>query len=147
MIPSQNGYGLIAREEGCVLHPYQCSAGKATIGYGSRFYEDGTPVTMHDATITKERAYKLMMLTANRFATRLSSFIRVPVTQNQFDAILSLVYNAGAIIYKSTLIRKLNSGNYAGAANEFSKWTHVNGKVDPGLVSRRARERALFMTE
>jgi lysozyme len=57
------------------------------------------------------------------------------------------VYNVGAIIYKSTLIRKLNSGNYAGAANEFSKWTHVNGKVDPGLVSRRARERALFMTE
>lgn len=147
MQPSKNGYDWIAREEGCVLHPYHCSAGKATIGYGSRYYEDGRAVTLGDPAITKERAYKLMTLTANRMAARLSSAIRVPVSQNQFDAILSLVYNAGAVIYTSTLIKKLNAGLYSVAANEFPKWCHVKGKVDPGLVSRRARERALFLTK
>lgn len=147
MMPSQRGYEFIANEEGCVLHPYPCAAGKPTIGFGSRFYEDGRAVKLTDPPIKRDRAYKLMILTATRMSTRLSSAIHVPISQNQFDAILSLVYNAGAIIYTSTLIKKLNAGNYAGAAAEFPRWCHVNGKIDPGLVSRRARERALFLTK
>ncbi len=74
--------------------------------------------------------------------------VKVPLTQGQFDALVSFAFNLGAAaLAGSTLLRKLNAGDCAGAAAEFGKWVHADGTVLPGLVTRRARERALFEGE
>jgi lysozyme len=79
---------------------------------------------------------------------RLAKCIRAPVNQNEADAISSLALNNGTDrICKSTLVRKLNSLDYDGAAAEFPKWVYANGKPMKGLVRRRACEQKLFLTD
>jgi lysozyme len=69
----------------------------------------------------------------------------VSLNQGQYDALVDFTYNLGpAALQGSTLLRKLNAGDYAGAAAEFPKWCHAGRAVLPGLVTRRARERAMF---
>lgn len=71
--------------------------------------------------------------------------VDVPLSQNQFDALVAFVFNVGEPQFKgSTLLRVLNTGDYAGAAGHFAEWDHQNGKVLPGLDVRRAQERVLF---
>lgn len=71
--------------------------------------------------------------------------VRVPITREQFDALTSFTYNAGGVaMCRSTLVRKLNAGDCTGASAEFSRWTSGGGKELPGLVRRRAAERAMF---
>lgn len=83
--------------------------------------------------------------------------VTAPLSQNQFDALCDFVFNVGPgkkgvkdgfVVLKSgepsTMLRRLNASDYAGAAAEFPKWTKASGKVMPGLVTRRAAERALF---
>lgn len=71
--------------------------------------------------------------------------VRVPLTQQQFDALVSFVFNLGAGSFsRSALLQKLNNQDYTGAGNEFLRWTHAGGKVVPGLVRRREAEKALF---
>ena len=73
-------------------------------------------------------------------------YVRVPMTQNEFDALVSFTYNLGVgSLRSSTLLKKLNKGKYIKADKEFGKWTHVNGKRNRGLVARRAREANLFL--
>ena len=73
--------------------------------------------------------------------------VTVPLTQNQFDSLVDFVYNLGEGSFaKSTLLRKLNNKDYIGASEEFQKWVFDNGKVQPGLVSRRYREKQLFLS-
>ena len=72
----------------------------------------------------------------------------MPLSQSQFDALVSLVFNIGGGAFrKSTLLQKLNAGDYAGASNEFMRWIKAKGRVLGGLVTRRAAERALFLSE
>lgn len=72
-------------------------------------------------------------------------WVTVPLTQGQFDALVSFTFNLGeGQLKKSTLLRKLNLKDYAGAANEFRRWVYDNGKIQPGLVKRRYGERARF---
>lgn len=72
--------------------------------------------------------------------------VDVALTQNQFDALVSFAFNLGTgALASSTLLRLVNAGRFADAADEFPKWDHVNGKVVAGLVRRRAAERALFV--
>ncbi len=75
--------------------------------------------------------------------------IAVPLSQKQFDALVSFVFNVGQVaLANSTLRRKLNAGDYRGAADEFPRWVHdAAGAVEPGLVTRRALERALFLDD
>jgi len=147
MRASERCYANVAGYEGFVPHPYPDNHGNVTIGYGSCYYPDGRRVTMKDNVVSRETAWKMMTLTVDRMAARVSKFIQVPVTQNQFDALLSLCYNAGEErICHSTLMRKLNARNYRGAADQFLLWDHSGGAVDPVLHRRRVSERALFLS-
>jgi lysozyme len=78
----------------------------------------------------------------------LERLVSVPITENQALALSDFVFNVGITAFaNSTLLRKLNKGDYAGAAKEFDRWVYANGKRLPGLVKRRAAERKLFEGE
>jgi lysozyme len=143
---SNKGVGLVKHFEGLFLMSYLCPAQVWTIGYGH------TGITHNDGTvkrgmkITQEKAEGLLAMDLNtKYAPDVTRMVKVPLTQNQFDALVSFHFNTGAL-GKSTLLRKLNAGDYQGAAAEFGKWTRGGGRVLPGLVRRRKAERHLFET-
>lgn len=81
-----------------------------------------------------------------RFERAVSSSVKVPLTQNQFDALVSLTYNIGPGAFKhSTLLKLLNQGDYAGASQQFDVWIKAGGQTVQGLVNRRAVEKAYFL--
>jgi len=148
------GANFIKLEEGFRARPYLCSAGVATIGYGSTRYADGRKVTLADRPINKDAAEQLFYTMLMRFETDVTSLLCVPVTQNMFDALVSFAYNVGSDIDAddkaeglgdSTLLKKLNRKDYPGAADEFLKWNKSKGKVVDGLTARRKRERDIFL--
>lgn len=154
MKTGERGLALIKEFEGCKLSAYQCPAGKWTIGYGSTFYGDGTPVGKGRTLPTKLAALELLKVTLVQFEKDVNSLVKVPITQNQFDALISFAYNLGSDIDKddiaeglgdSTLLKKLNNRDYFGAAAEFHKWNKESGKVSNGLVRRRKAESELFL--
>lgn len=139
MHTSQKGLDLIKSFEGLRLSAYRCPADIPTIGYGTT-----AGVKMGD-TITKERAEDLLRADVKRFENQVLRLVKVPLTQGQLDALVSFTYNLGAAnLGNSTLLRLLNAGDYKGAAAQFDRWTKAGGKELPGLVKRRAAERALF---
>ena len=141
---SSKGLELIKEFEGFSSVAYLCSAKKATIGYGNTFWEDGTPVKIGDQ-ISKERAETLLKHVVDNFSVAVEVDIKIEVTQNQFDALVSLAYNIGLGAFKnSTLLRQLNRGNFVGASQEFLRWDKSNGKQLLGLIRRREREKLLF---
>ena len=141
---SSKGLVLIKEFEGFSSVAYLCSAKKATIGYGNTFWEDGTPVKIGDQ-ISKERAETLLKHVVDNFSVAVEVDIKIEVTQNQFDALVSLAYNIGLGAFKnSTLLRQLNRGNFVGASQEFLRWNKSNGKPLLGLTRRREREKLLF---
>lgn len=151
---STEGKKLILAHEGFRSKPYLCPAGIPTIGYGNTYYEDGKKVTLNDSSITKERAEQLFDIIVSGFEDGVNRLVKVPLNQNQFDALVSFAYNVGLDENKngkaeglgdSTLLRLLNQGDYAGAANEFPKWCKDNGKVISGLIRRRKEEQQLFL--
>ena len=146
MTVSKNGLELIKEFEGFNSNAYLCVAKKATIGWGSTYYEDGTKVTLDDNPITEERANELLEYIANKdFGNNINKVVKVPLNQNQFDALVSFAYNVGnGNFNSSTLLRKLNSSDYEGAANEFKKWNRSGGKILAGLARRRKAEKELF---
>ena len=145
---SNNGINLIKHFEGLSLKPYLDVVNIPTIGWGNTFYEDGTKVTLKDKPITEERALKLLEIVANRdFADKIFPSIKVKVSQSQFDAMVSLAYNIGVGAFlKSTLLKKVNAGDFAGASEEFLRWNKANGKEVLGLTKRREREKQLFLS-
>ena len=141
---SNKGLELIKEFEGFSSTAYLCSAKKATIGYGNTFWEDGTPVKIGDQ-ISKERAETLLKHVVDGFSVAVEVDIKIEVSQNQFDAMVSLAYNIGLGAFKnSTLLRQLNRGNFVGASQEFLRWDKSNGKPLLGLTRRREREKLLF---
>ena len=144
---SNNGLSLIKQFEGFSSSPYLCPAGVPTIGYGSTYYEDGTKVTLKDKPITEERATQLLEFIANKtFSENINKVVKVPLNQNQFDALVSFAYNIGNKNFNwSTLLKKLNLSDYEGASLEFGRWNQANGKILNGLVSRRQKEKELFL--
>ena len=141
---SSKGLELIKEFEGFSSVAYLCSAKKATIGYGNTFWEDGTPVKIGEQ-ISKERAETLLKHVVDNFSVAVEVDIKIEVTQNQFDALVSLAYNIGLGAFKnSTLLRQLNRGNFVGASQEFLRWDKSNGKPLLGLTRRREREKLLF---
>lgn len=136
---SQQGLDLIKSFEGLCLSAYKCPAGVWTIGYGT------TADVKEGQSITKERAEELLREDVKRFEQQVQRLVKVPLTQGQLDALVSFTYNLGAAnLANSTLLRLLNAGDYEGAAVQFDRWNKANGMVLPGLVKRRAAERALF---
>ena len=145
---STNGFNLLAELEGVILHPYKDSVGIPTIGIGSTYYEDGTKVTMKDKAITKERAIQLAKNVVKSFEARVNKSIVVPMTQNQFDAMVLLCYNIGESGFaRSSVVRNFNAGNLQEAADSFLLWNKAGGKVSKGLTNRRQKERNLFLTK
>lgn len=146
---TKNGLKIIKNFEGLKLKPYPCSSNIPTIGYGSTYYENGKKVTLQDAPITKVRAEQLLTyITDKDFASIVNKYVRVPLTQNQFDALVSLAYNIGGSRFrKSTLVKKLNKYDYVGAANSFWMWRKSGRKILKGLVRRRKMEKELFLKD
>lgn len=141
-LPKQNKDGLYP--------PYICPAGYPTLGYGSRYQTNGAEVTMKDAPVSLTEAENILNYTLKTYESAVNSLVTVPLTQNQFDALVSFVYNLGAANLKSsTLLRKLNARDYKGAADQFLVWNkaRVNGVLQPlnGLTKRRTSERDLFL--
>ena len=142
---STNGTKLIASFEGLELTAYLCPAKVWTIGLGTTVYSNGQPVKKGD-TCTKEQALQYKAHDLRRFENCVNSAVKVSINQNQFDALVSLAYNIGEKAFSnSTLVKKLNTGDYQGAADQFSAWNKSKGKVLNGLVNRRAAERTLFL--
>jgi len=132
------GLALIKEFEGCVLHSYYDAADVPTIGYG----HTGADVTP-GRTITQAQADALLSADLDKFEDQVSGLVEVPLSDNQFAALVSFQYNTGALA-GSTMLRMLNAGEYAEAAGQFELWVHAGSTVLPGLVRRRAAERALF---
>ena len=144
---SNNGIELIKQFEGLSLKPYLDKVNIPTIGFGSTYYEDGTKVKLKDKPITEERATQLLEFIANKtFSENINKVVKVPLNQNQFDALVSFAYNIGNKNFNwSTLLKKLNQSDYEGASLEFGRWNQANGKILNGLVLRRQKEKELFL--
>lgn len=146
MQTSEKGIALIKEFEGCKLTAYQDSVGVWTIGYGWTQPVDGKSIRA-GMTIKQETAERLLKTGLVSYESDVSRLVKVGLTQGQFDALVSFTYNLGArSLSTSTLLRKLNAGDYVGAADEFMRWNKAGGKVLNGLTRRREAERALFLS-
>lgn len=142
---SNVGINLISSFEDTKLKAYDDGVGVWTIGTGTTIYPNGVKVKKGD-TCTLEQAKTYFAHDLKRFEATVNKLVKVPLSQNQFDAVVSLVYNIGSGNFESsTLLKKLNAKDYQGAADQFPRWNKGGGKVLRGLVRRRAAERALFI--
>jgi lysozyme len=142
---SAAGFDLIKRFEGLRLVAYQCSAGRWTIGWGS------TSGVVPGMTITEADAEDRLHADVRSANRSVNLQVSAPISQPQFDALVSFTFNLGSgSLLSSTLLRKVNSGDFMGAVNEFPRWCNVRdpstGQLRPeaGLIRRRAAEAALF---
>jgi lysozyme len=138
---SQNGVRMVEGFEGLRLNAYQDVVGVWTIGYGHTYgVRSGQVITQ----ATAEAYLKSDLEASENFVNDL---VKVPLNQNQFDALVSFVFNlGGGALAKSTLLQLLNKGDYKGASGQFDLWVHAGGKVVQGLVNRRNAEQKLFDT-
>jgi len=137
---SSAGLQMIEKYEGLRLTAYQDPGGVWTIGYG----HTGSDVKPGQ-TITRAQAEQLLQGDVATAENAVRSQVKVPLTQGQFDALVSFTYNCGAgTLRNSDLLAKLNAGDYAGAQAAFGKYVHAGGQVLPGLVTRRQEEANMF---
>lgn len=142
---SKDGYDLIKSFEGLETSAYKDSAGIWTIGYGTIKYPNGTRVAGGDK-ITQAQAQSYLENDCKWVDACLDKHVKVKVSQKQFDALASFVYNVGETAFStSTLLKKLNAGDFQGAGAQFDVWVNAGGKRVQGLVNRRAKEKALFL--
>jgi lysozyme len=135
-----DGLALTERFEGCQLAAYQDQVGVWTIGYG----HTGAGVCS-GLTITQDQAAALLMSDVAAAAAYVNQVVTVALQQNEFDALVDFVFNLGRGAFAgSTLLKNLNAGNFAAAADQFDLWDHAGGKVVAGLLRRRQAETALF---
>ena len=137
METSKTGIELIKKYEGLRLQAYRCPAGKLTIGYGHTG-EDVKP----GMTVNKEMAEWLLKEDLMVRERAINKLVKITLTQNQFDALISFVYNVGVRNFEtSTLLKLINQNRMESAAEEFVKW---NKRKLPGITKRRSEEKALF---
>jgi lysozyme len=145
MKSSNNCLDIIKEFEGFRAEPYLCPAKVPTIGYGSTRYPSGAAVSLTDPAITEAHGCEILRDTLGQYEAAVSRLVRVPLNQNQFDALVDFAYNCGVgNLEKSTLLKLLNGSDYKGAAMQFGAWVKGGGVELPGLVRRRAAERKLF---
>ncbi len=139
MKTGEKGLELIKHFEGCELVAYKCPAGVWTIGYG---HIKGVSEGM---TITQEQAEQMLLDELIEYENYINELVTVPLSQNQFDALVSWVYNLGpANLKSSTLLKVLNSNDFEGVPAQIVRWNKANGKVLEGLTRRREAEAELF---
>lgn len=143
MNPSENCFDLIKHFEGCslVTYPDPATGGAPwTIGYGHT-----GPEVYPGMQITQEEADQLLIQDAMKVSSQVQSLVSVELSQPELDALVCFVFNVGIGNFaKSTLLKKLNAGDYAGAANELPRWSRAAGKVMAGLIARREAEERMF---
>jgi len=136
---SQEGLSLIKKFEGCELEAYKCAANVWTIGYGS------TKGVKKGDTISQEEADKLLLHEMEEYEGYINDMVNVDLKQNQFDAMVSWVFNLGpANLKASTLLKVLNAKDYEGVPAQIKRWNKAGGKVLQGLIRRREAESLLF---
>ena len=146
MIISDNGIELIKSFEGFRSKPYLCSAGVPTIGYGSTYYSNTKKVKLTDPAITKEKATELLMLQLFKYNKAVKDSIKVELSQNELDALVSMCYNIGIAGFKnSKLVKNINENNRTQIKENFLAWRFVNKKENKGLKTRRLKEYELFI--
>ena len=143
---SEKGLSMIERFEGCLLKASNKLDGVWTIGYGQTGSYYGKRVRRGMTTTKAEAHVWLRDHSIKTYEDAVTQAVKVPLNQHQFDALVSFAYNVGVgALKQSTALRKLNAGDYTGAADALTMWTKCNGKVLAGLVRRRKEERALFL--
>lgn len=146
MTLSQAGLDAIANREGGFKAFRYPDASGYSIGYG-HFIQVGE---FFDEPISHQQGYDLLISDTGIAVNAVQAYVKVPLNQNQFDALVSFAYNAGTNALKnSTLLKLLNAGDFAGAAAQFPNWDkkHVDGVlvVAPELIARRASEQRQFL--
>jgi lysozyme len=156
MKTSQTGLNLIEEYEGLILGAYDDAndhvvpiggtvRGTLTIGYGHTTAA-GPPKVTIGQKITKAQANEILAADLSRVESSVNKLVRVPINQNQFDALVSFQFNTGGLA-RSSVLTKLNKKDYQGAADALLLWNRGNGQVLAGLIRRRKAERALFLTK
>lgn len=143
----QKGLALIKEFEGWYPAPYLDPVGIATIGYGFTYYLPGRKkVTMKDKPLTKAQGEVMLIDILANYENDVKRLVKKPLTQNQFDSLVSFAYNLGATnLSKSTLLKKVNvNPNDLTIAAEFAKWINAGGKPLNGLIRRRKAEAELY---
>jgi lysozyme len=136
---SNDGINLVKQFEGLREDAYRCSAGVLTIGYGH------TGDVQEGDRITREKATEYLTADLKHAENAVRKYVTVPLTQKQYDSLVSFAYNVGNRAFgKSTLLEKLNAGDYDGAAEQFQRWVKANGEKCDGLVNRRQKEKECF---
>ena len=131
---------LIKEFEGCELTAYKDIVGVWTIGYGH------TKTAKPGMKITQRGAEELLRHDLAWVEAAINKYVKVPLKQNQYDAVASLIYNVGATAFsKSTILRKLNANDFHAASLEFKRWNKAGGRIVSGLVRRREAERVQFV--
>ena len=142
---SDNGYKMIKDFEGLELKAYPDSGGIWTIGHGTIRYPNGDKVQKGD-TCTAGQALEWLKNDCRWVDACLDNNIKVKISQNQFDALASFIYNVGETAFRnSTMLRLINANEIRSAANQFDVWVNVNGKRVQGLVNRRNAEKRHFL--
>ncbi len=138
---SASGLTTIAMHEEFRSEAYRpLKTDRATIGFGSTYYADGSAVKMGD-TITVVKALVLLTSSTDKLARQLDDLVKVPLKQHEVDVYISFMTNIGVGAFtRSTLLKKLNDGYYAGACQEIGRWVYHKGKKVQGLINRRKRE-------
>jgi lysozyme len=140
---NEKGLQIIKDSESFMPNVYTCAGGKRTIGWG-HVLPDDTPDSFSASRSICEQWLEKDVEIAEQGVEEACEGI--PLTDNQFSALVSLVFNIGIGNFSgSTLFKKLKEGDYQGAADEFPKWRKAKGKVLTGLIRRRAAERSLFL--
>ncbi|WP_336288144.1 MULTISPECIES: lysozyme [unclassified Bartonella] len=141
---SKEGLALIKQWEGLRLQAYQDAVGVWTIGYGHTA-QVGKLFVQKGMQITESQAESLLQKDLAQFEQTVEQMVEQPLTDEQFAALVSFCYNVGTEAFcNSTLLKKLNEGNYEAVPTELQKWTKAGGKRLQGLVHRRAAEAGLW---
>ena len=136
---SLEGLGLIKKFEGCELEAYKCAAGVWTIGYGS------TKNVKEGDTLTQGKADYLLKHEMDEYEGYVNDMVKVDLNQNQFDSLVSWVFNLGpSNLSSSTLLTKINNKDWEDVPNQIKRWNKAGGKVLQGLIRRREAEALLF---
>ncbi len=142
-----SGQKFLSEREGTKYKSYQDSKGVWTIGRGITYYEDGTKVKKGD-TISVEREIQLFNNTIQYYVRKVNEYVTSNINQNQFNALVSFVYNIGTGAFKtSTILRLINKNpNDKNIRAQFMRWVYSGGKKIPGLVNRRKYESDLYFS-
>ena len=141
METSQAGVDLIKEFEGFDPQIYKDSAGHETVGYGHKLTKAEKDSGKFKNGITKKEAEDLLKQDLKAAEKAVNDLVKVPLNQNQFDALVSFVFNIGRGNFaRSTLLKELNKGNYHAVPSEIQRWNKAGGQVVPGLVNRRKKE-------